>query len=475
MCISHAIRTGESAREPSWRPLPRSRREPRRRASPPTSPTWAPAPSCRSPPPPTPQDADPSVFAPAGIAITPDGKTAWVTDNNGGSVQSINTATNTTGPSILDANPLSMIAIAPDGNSAYVTNENEQGTNAVTPLNLIGDSAGTPTTLPNATDVAVSPNTPPPTSPPAARSLRSRWPPTPPGRRFRFPAARSTSPSPRTAAPPTSPCHGRDPDHAGHRRGRRPHPRPQRGVPHRDLAGRHDRVRDQRQLHRRREGLRHADLAGHQHRRALDRRQLLRVRHRYHPGRPGRLRGRHLRQRRDPDRPEHRHARDADRHRHRALRRRDRPPAADRQPERGVAGRLRRRRHRRGVPDHPPLLGGATSPHLYVDGSSSASRVRIGIYADGAGRPSFLLGQATIATVSAGRWNYIQMPTHSLTAGQRSGWRSSRPGATARCASAMTPGGSPSAQTSASTRLLSLPVFWLGHAAADGNLSAYGN
>ncbi|MGH3222221.1 MAG: hypothetical protein ACRDPY_26600 [Streptosporangiaceae bacterium] len=83
---------------------------------------------------------------PEGIAITPDGKTAYVTDFNQGSVTPIHLATGAPGPPITVGKEPEGIAITPDGNTAYVTNASD-GT--VTPINLATGGPGPPITVGN--------------------------------------------------------------------------------------------------------------------------------------------------------------------------------------------------------------------------------------------------------------------------------------------------------------------------------------
>ena len=64
---------------------------------------------------------------PVAIAITPDGKTAYVADGGSGTVTPIETATNTRARRSPSAAPIA-IAITPDGNTAYVTNYGTAGT-----------------------------------------------------------------------------------------------------------------------------------------------------------------------------------------------------------------------------------------------------------------------------------------------------------------------------------------------------------
>ena len=83
--------------------------------------------------------------APGFIAITPNGKTAYVTAGN--TVTPINTATSKAGPAIPVGIAPDYIAIAPDGTTAYVANQGcgcEGGTNLnrVTPINTATSTAG---------------------------------------------------------------------------------------------------------------------------------------------------------------------------------------------------------------------------------------------------------------------------------------------------------------------------------------------
>ena len=77
---------------------------------------------------------------PYGIAIAPDGATAYVTDIIGNIVTPIDLATHTAEPAIGVSNDLTII-ITPDGSTAYVaTGQND----TVTPIDLTTRTAGTP-------------------------------------------------------------------------------------------------------------------------------------------------------------------------------------------------------------------------------------------------------------------------------------------------------------------------------------------
>jgi YVTN family beta-propeller protein len=77
---------------------------------------------------------------PQRVAITPDGKTAYVTNDLFNSVTPINLATNTPGTEIkVGAGPIG-IGITPDGKTAYVCNG---GANSVTPIEVATNKPGT--------------------------------------------------------------------------------------------------------------------------------------------------------------------------------------------------------------------------------------------------------------------------------------------------------------------------------------------
>jgi YVTN family beta-propeller protein len=76
---------------------------------------------------------------PAAIAITPDRKTAYITDSIGGGVYPLDLATNTFGPVISVGLQPFGIAITPDGKAAYVTNYTSHD---VTPINLLTNTTG---------------------------------------------------------------------------------------------------------------------------------------------------------------------------------------------------------------------------------------------------------------------------------------------------------------------------------------------
>ncbi len=74
-----------------------------------------------------------------GVAITPDGKTAYVTNLVSGTVTPIDLATDKPGPEIKVGDHPFGIAIAPDGKTAYVTNA---WSNSVTPIDIATNEPG---------------------------------------------------------------------------------------------------------------------------------------------------------------------------------------------------------------------------------------------------------------------------------------------------------------------------------------------
>ena len=105
---------------------------------------------------------------PFGVAITPDGKTAYVTNDLSGSVTPIDTATNTPGTAIAVGSAPFGVAITPDGKTAYVAN---LSSGSVTPIDTATNTPGTPIAVGSSPARSRSPRTArPPTSPTSART-----------------------------------------------------------------------------------------------------------------------------------------------------------------------------------------------------------------------------------------------------------------------------------------------------------------
>jgi hypothetical protein len=113
--------------------------------------------------------------------------------------------------------------------------------------------------------------------------------------------------------------------------------------------------------------------------------------------------------------------------------------------------------------------------HLYVDSSSTASEGVIGVYSDRNGHPGSLQTQSTIGNLRAGSWNYVDVPSVSVTAGQRY-WiavLSPRGGSIIRFRDSA---GGGRAETSTQHNLNALPSQWsTDRVWASAPLSAYGS
>jgi len=86
---------------------------------------------------------------PVAIAITPDGRTAYVVNHNDNTVTPISLASGTPGPAIKVGLGPSAIAITPDGQTAYVANSGvwgggSVGGETVTPISLATGTPGPP-------------------------------------------------------------------------------------------------------------------------------------------------------------------------------------------------------------------------------------------------------------------------------------------------------------------------------------------
>ncbi|MGQ0431089.1 MAG: beta-propeller fold lactonase family protein [Microthrixaceae bacterium] len=94
--------------------------------------------------------------APYGIAITPDGKTAYVSNSGSGTVTPIDLALGQPGVPIPVGQRPQGIAITPDGKTVYVANS---GSGTVTPITVATNTPGAPiSTGTNPTVIAITPN-----------------------------------------------------------------------------------------------------------------------------------------------------------------------------------------------------------------------------------------------------------------------------------------------------------------------------
>jgi hypothetical protein len=119
--------------------------------------------------------------------------------------------------------------------------------------------------------------------------------------------------------------------------------------------------------------------------------------------------------------------------------------------------------------------GQMTRLHVYVDSSSAASRVMVGVYSNQNGRPGRLMGQATLSSPMAGSWNYVDVPPISVTAGQRC-WIAVLGPYGGGSVSLRDATGGQTSETSAQQNLAALPTHWSSGASSfSAPLSAYGS
>lgn len=100
--------------------------------------------------------ADAQINPPAGdggLAITPDGRTVYVTGVN--AVTPVDTASESPGPAIGVGAGTAGIAVSPDGRTVYVAST---AANSVTPIATATNLAGTPITVSQPTDIAIAPD-----------------------------------------------------------------------------------------------------------------------------------------------------------------------------------------------------------------------------------------------------------------------------------------------------------------------------
>jgi hypothetical protein len=120
--------------------------------------------------------------------------------------------------------------------------------------------------------------------------------------------------------------------------------------------------------------------------------------------------------------------------------------------------------------------GAVTRLSLYVDASSTATSVAVGLYTDNGGHPGALLTQGTLFAPIVGAWNSVTVPAANVAAGATLWFAVLSPNGAGtvkfrnRCCGAGTP-----AEASASVTLGALPQSWaVGRSYRDGPLSAYG-
>jgi hypothetical protein len=119
--------------------------------------------------------------------------------------------------------------------------------------------------------------------------------------------------------------------------------------------------------------------------------------------------------------------------------------------------------------------GPLTRVHLYIDSSATASNAVVGIYSDRSGHPGTLVGQGTIAGVRSGSWNYVDIPSLPVTAGQYY-WLAVLDPHGAGTLALRHSGALALGMVSAQHNLTALPAHWSGGSLTpSGSVSAYGS
>jgi outer membrane protein assembly factor BamB len=104
--------------------------------------------------------------------------------------------------------------------------------------------------------------------------------------------------------------------------------------------------------------------------------------------------------------------------------------------------------------------GTVNSLNIYVDASSTAGGVVVGLYSDNAGTPGALLTQGSLSAPVAGAWNKITVPQVSVTTGT-SYWIAVLGTTRGTLAFRDTSGSTCVSQASSSTSLTTLPATWV--------------
>jgi len=118
--------------------------------------------------------------------------------------------------------------------------------------------------------------------------------------------------------------------------------------------------------------------------------------------------------------------------------------------------------------------GSLTSLTFYLDASSTAGKVYVGLYSNNNGHPGTLLAQGTPAQLTKGAWNTVTVPALSITSsttywigilGTTSGQVAFRDRASGACKS----------ETSSQQNLTAFPATWTtGALYTDCPISGYG-
>ena len=114
-----------------------------------------------------------------------------------------------------------------------------------------------------------------------------------------------------------------------------------------------------------------------------------------------------------------------------------------------------------------------TQIQVYLDESSTATKLIAGIYSDASGHPGTRLANGTLSALEAGAWNTVPLPPIDIVGGERY-WIAIL-GANGELSFRVNGGSSGMMETSKSTALNALPKTWrTGTAYGNGPISAFG-
>jgi len=126
-------------------------------------------------------------------------------------------------------------------------------------------------------------------------------------------------------------------------------------------------------------------------------------------------------------------------------------------------------------PVNATATGSVASLAIYLDRSSTAQQLAVGLYADAGGHPGTRLTQGSTAQPQPGVWNTIAMPAANVVKGTRY-WIAILSSGSGSVKFRDTNKGNCSSETSAQTTLSSLPASWTtGARWATCRVSAYGS
>jgi hypothetical protein len=117
--------------------------------------------------------------------------------------------------------------------------------------------------------------------------------------------------------------------------------------------------------------------------------------------------------------------------------------------------------------------GLVTQVQVYLDGTSSTTKLIAGLYTDASGHPGTRVATGTLSTLKVNSWNAVAIPPTSIVSGQRY-WIAIL-GTAGQVAFRVNGGAAGPMETSLSTALTALPTTWkTGTVYGNGPMSVFG-